>query len=194
MAEAIILTHCHADHDAGVFQKIREEAEVTIYTTQTIMQSFVRKYSAIANVSPAELMSLFRFTPVPMDAPLQNAGLVVHERARTSADKHQTSTKYPRPSVKGARPDHGRRSDGLRSCMNGLATYHFRLLPPSTAWAANSFSDTARALGYRATLRFLTVMIQSALSRRRLKSLMLILRRYRLVRFVHAFQKQRATA
>ena len=74
MAEAIILTHCHADHDAGVFQKIREEGEVTIFTTNTIMQSFVRKYSAIANVSPAELMSLFRFTPVPMDAPMHIYG------------------------------------------------------------------------------------------------------------------------
>jgi hypothetical protein len=74
LIDSIILTHCHADHDAGLFQKIREEGEVTIFTTQTIMHSFVRKYSAIANVTPEDLMSLFRFYPVTMDAPLRLFG------------------------------------------------------------------------------------------------------------------------
>ena len=34
---ALILTHCHADHDAGTFQKILQERKVTVLTTPTIM-------------------------------------------------------------------------------------------------------------------------------------------------------------
>ena len=45
--DAVILTHCHADHDAGVFQKVREEARVNLYTTPTILGSFLRKYVAL---------------------------------------------------------------------------------------------------------------------------------------------------
>ena len=44
----VILTHCHADHDAGTFQKILLEGRVTVMTTKTIMASFVRKYAVIA--------------------------------------------------------------------------------------------------------------------------------------------------
>jgi len=38
----ILVTHCHADHDAGTFQKILEEGKVTIYATETVMMSFLR--------------------------------------------------------------------------------------------------------------------------------------------------------
>jgi metal-dependent hydrolase (beta-lactamase superfamily II) len=44
----LVLSHCHADHDAGVFQKIIESQKIEIITTRTIMNSFVRKYSAVA--------------------------------------------------------------------------------------------------------------------------------------------------
>ena len=44
----VILTHCHADHDAGTFQKILLEGRVTVMTTKTIMASFVRKCAMIA--------------------------------------------------------------------------------------------------------------------------------------------------
>jgi len=60
----IILTHCHADHDAGTFQKILEEGKVIIYTTETIMMSFLRKYSSLSNVPISYLMELFEFRPV----------------------------------------------------------------------------------------------------------------------------------
>ena len=43
MVDTVILTHCHADHDAGTFQKLLHEGQVTLITTQTIMQSFLRK-------------------------------------------------------------------------------------------------------------------------------------------------------
>ncbi len=68
LIDSIIFTHCHADHDAGTFQKILEETKVTIYTTPTIMQSFIRKYSALTRVPPATMIDLFNFYPVKMNA------------------------------------------------------------------------------------------------------------------------------
>lgn len=64
LIDSIIFTHCHADHDAGTFQKILEEAKVNIYTTPTVMKSFVRKYSALTRIPPSTLVSLFNFNPV----------------------------------------------------------------------------------------------------------------------------------
>lgn len=67
--DSIILTHCHADHDAGTFQKILEEGKITIYTTDTVMKSFLYKYSAFTNVSQEYLKSLFTFHPVKINKP-----------------------------------------------------------------------------------------------------------------------------
>ncbi len=68
--DSIILTHCHADHDAGTFQKILEEGKVTVYSTETVMMSFLQKYSALTDVSTDYLMSLFEFYPVKIGNPL----------------------------------------------------------------------------------------------------------------------------
>lgn len=48
MIDGVILTHCHADHDAGTFQKILQEGRVALITTNTIYRSFLRKYSALS--------------------------------------------------------------------------------------------------------------------------------------------------
>ncbi|MBX7058272.1 MAG: cAMP/cGMP-dependent 3',5'-cyclic-AMP/GMP phosphodiesterase [Leptospirales bacterium] len=64
LINSIILTHCHADHDAGTFQKILEEGKITIYSTETVMHSFVRKYHALTRIPIKELFSLFDFVPV----------------------------------------------------------------------------------------------------------------------------------
>ncbi len=69
LIDSIILTHCHADHDAGTFQKILEEGKVTIYATETVMMSFLRKYSALSDVSISYLMKLFDFHPVKIGKP-----------------------------------------------------------------------------------------------------------------------------
>jgi len=61
---SIILTHCHADHDAGTFQKILEEGKITIYTTETVIHSFIRKYNALTRIPSRELFTLFDFVPV----------------------------------------------------------------------------------------------------------------------------------
>ena len=60
----VIVTHCHADHDAGTFQKILQEGRVTLMTTPTIMGSFLRKYSALSGLDQAFLKGVFRFRPV----------------------------------------------------------------------------------------------------------------------------------
>ncbi|TVQ26084.1 MAG: cAMP/cGMP-dependent 3',5'-cyclic-AMP/GMP phosphodiesterase [Spirochaetaceae bacterium] len=65
--DSIILTHCHADHDAGTFQKILQEGRVTVYTTPTIMQGFLRKYASFSGEHPDFLKSLFDFHPVYID-------------------------------------------------------------------------------------------------------------------------------
>ncbi len=68
--DSIILTHCHADHDAGTFQKILEEGKVSVYTTETVMMSFLRKYSALSNVKKDYLMKLFNFHHVKIGSPV----------------------------------------------------------------------------------------------------------------------------
>ena len=72
--DSIILTHCHADHDAGTFQKILEESRVTIYTTKTVMESFLRKYSSFSGESPAYLRKLFSFQPIYIGRPVMIHG------------------------------------------------------------------------------------------------------------------------
>jgi metal-dependent hydrolase (beta-lactamase superfamily II) len=47
---AVIISHCHADHDAGTFHKILDDRRVEIITTRTIMNSFLRKYSAMSGI------------------------------------------------------------------------------------------------------------------------------------------------
>ncbi|GMF47428.1 unnamed protein product [Phytophthora fragariaefolia] len=55
MIDGVILTHCHADHDAGTFQKILQEGRVALITTNTIYRSFLRKYSALSGFEPSFL-------------------------------------------------------------------------------------------------------------------------------------------
>ncbi len=68
--DSIILTHCHADHDAGTFQKILEEGKITVYTTETVMNSFLRKYSLLSGVAIDYLKKLFYFHPVKIGSPV----------------------------------------------------------------------------------------------------------------------------
>jgi CRP-like cAMP-binding protein len=70
LIDSIILTHCHADHDAGTLQKILEEGKITVYTTKTIMQSFLRKYTAQTGVTTDYLSQLFEYQSVLIDEPL----------------------------------------------------------------------------------------------------------------------------
>lgn len=70
LIDSIILTHCHADHDAGTFQKILNEGKITVYSTETVMRSFLRKYSALSGESPKDLLKLFHFVPIKIRTPI----------------------------------------------------------------------------------------------------------------------------
>jgi CRP-like cAMP-binding protein/phosphoribosyl 1,2-cyclic phosphodiesterase len=70
----VVLTHCHADHDSGVFQKVLEEGRVSLHTTPTILRSFLRKWVAITGESEERLRRLFVFRPVTCGAPLRIQG------------------------------------------------------------------------------------------------------------------------
>jgi len=70
LIDSIILTHNHADHDAGTFQKILEEGKITIYATKTIMMSFLRKYASLTDLPVEYLMSLFEYQPVKIGKPV----------------------------------------------------------------------------------------------------------------------------
>lgn len=76
----VILTHCHADHDAGTFQKILEENTISIHTTQTVMESFMRKYTAMTKIPSERLMELFRFHKVLINEPIyiENGEFIFH--------------------------------------------------------------------------------------------------------------------
>ena len=67
--EGVILTHCHADHDSGVLAKLLEEGRVRLYTTPTILNSFLRKYSALSGFSQDVLRRTFSFFPIKIGAP-----------------------------------------------------------------------------------------------------------------------------
>ena len=70
----IILTHCHADHDAGAFQKVLTGSPVVVITTPTIYKSFIRKYAALSNLSPALLRHCHRHKPAIIGTPLRFQG------------------------------------------------------------------------------------------------------------------------
>ncbi len=72
--DGVILTHCHADHDAGTFQKLLEESQVSLYTTPHILGSFLRKYSALSGLSEDVLRRTFSFHPVRIGEPVHVRG------------------------------------------------------------------------------------------------------------------------
>lgn len=74
----IILTHCHADHDAGAFQKVLTGSPVAVITTPTIYKSFIRKYSALSELTPELLRHSHRYTPAIIGKPLRFQGATFH--------------------------------------------------------------------------------------------------------------------
>jgi CRP-like cAMP-binding protein/phosphoribosyl 1,2-cyclic phosphodiesterase len=66
---AIILTHCHADHEVGTIQKMVTEDKVVLMTTETIMRSFLRKYEAVTGLDVEFLSQLVNFRPVYLEEP-----------------------------------------------------------------------------------------------------------------------------
>jgi len=78
MIFGIMITHCHADHDAGAFQKILTGSRLTVITTPTIYNSFIRKYSALSGLSPTLLQQSHRFRAAIIGKPLKFQGATFH--------------------------------------------------------------------------------------------------------------------
>ena len=70
----IIITHAHSDHDAGAFQKVLTGSPVVVITTPTIYRSFIRKYAALASLSPALLKHCHRYKPAIIGQDLRFQG------------------------------------------------------------------------------------------------------------------------
>lgn len=66
----LILTHCHADHDAGTLQKIMQEGRITVYATPTVLNGFVTKYSALTGISSDAFRDLFDHVPIHTGEPM----------------------------------------------------------------------------------------------------------------------------
>ena len=69
LIESMVLTHCHADNDAGAFQNILCYGKLTLITTRTIKDSFLRKYAAITGFDNDYLNGLFSFVPAVIGQP-----------------------------------------------------------------------------------------------------------------------------
>lgn len=80
LIDSIVLTHCHADHDGGTLQKVLQEGRVRIFTTPTIMRSFITKNAPLAGLSKARFATLFDFTPVGIGEPVRIEGAEFHFR------------------------------------------------------------------------------------------------------------------
>jgi CRP-like cAMP-binding protein/glyoxylase-like metal-dependent hydrolase (beta-lactamase superfamily II) len=74
LIDDLVLTHCHADHDAGTLQKLLEEGRVRLHTTATVIGSFVRKYRGVLGLTSSQVRALFDFSPVTIGQPVNIAG------------------------------------------------------------------------------------------------------------------------
>jgi len=70
LIDKVVLTHCHADHDAGTLQKILQEGKINLYTTPTIYRSFLRKSAALTGLTETQLERLVRFYPITIGKPM----------------------------------------------------------------------------------------------------------------------------
>ncbi|CAD8181609.1 unnamed protein product [Paramecium octaurelia] len=70
----VIISHNHADHDAGTFQKLLESEKTILISTATIKESFVRKYAAMTGFTADYIQSLFNFERVIVGHPLKING------------------------------------------------------------------------------------------------------------------------
>mmetsp|Transcript_18386 Transcript_18386/g.38279 ORF Transcript_18386/g.38279 Transcript_18386/m.38279 type:complete len:907 (+) Transcript_18386:176-2896(+) len=74
MIHCIILTTTHGDFDQGCFQKILQEERVTVHSTKSVYDKFIRKYAGLSRLRPKLLRSASRFRKVVVGLPLKIRG------------------------------------------------------------------------------------------------------------------------
>ena len=65
--DGVILTHTHADHDVGILRLLIESKKnecLKIYTTLTIINTWLKKYSIVTGIEEKSLQQLFDFEQV----------------------------------------------------------------------------------------------------------------------------------
>ncbi len=68
--DRVILTHCHADHDAGLLQRLLENDHLDVYTTRTVWNSFMRKYGRLLE----ELKPAYHWHEIKIGQPVEILG------------------------------------------------------------------------------------------------------------------------
>lgn len=71
LIDSCILTHAHDDHDSGLLQKLIEEKRINLFTTETVMESFVYKYATLTDLSTEAFKKIFNFHPVSIHTPIK---------------------------------------------------------------------------------------------------------------------------
>ena len=71
LVDAMIITHCHSDHDAGAVQRLLTEPGLTVLSTASIISAVLRKHSALTRIPAPRLetlgaLRLVRFPLPPM--------------------------------------------------------------------------------------------------------------------------------
>lgn len=64
LVDSIILTHVHADHDSGILKFINADHKVNFYTTSSILNSWLDKYSLVTGKTKSNLKNLFNFKEI----------------------------------------------------------------------------------------------------------------------------------
>ncbi len=60
---SVLLTHCHADHDAGMIRAVLHQRRVRLLTSRVIFESFLRKAKALAGCSIREYVDFVEINP-----------------------------------------------------------------------------------------------------------------------------------
>lgn len=66
----VIVTHCHSDHDSGIAQKILDEGRIRLYTTKTIFDSYIRKFSAMTGLDTNFLSNVIHYHRIYLGKPM----------------------------------------------------------------------------------------------------------------------------
>ena len=74
LIEGIILTHTHADHDSGIFKFLCSNNRINFYTTKSILESWLQKYSLTSNRTTKQLNDLFFFQEIKIGKKIKIGG------------------------------------------------------------------------------------------------------------------------
>ena len=72
----VILTTSHGDFGSGTLQKLLHEGEVTVHTTTSVHNSFIKKVSALSGLPEQSLRNSHKFRKVEIGSSMKIMGAV----------------------------------------------------------------------------------------------------------------------